>query len=81
MGERSSDDPGIGTVVALWGGATPRWGPLEVLWHCRLPKSSEEHLWGRGEREDALPFLQLYGEGEVCDSPRSYLICYDQAGS
>lgn len=29
----------------------------------------------------ALPFLQLYGEGEVCDSPRSYLIRYDQAGS
>lgn len=33
-----------------------------------------------GKGRVALPFLQLHGEGEVCDSPRSYLIHYDEAG-
>lgn len=74
MGGRSRDDPGNGAVVALAGGS----------WQCSgiagFPKVVESIPGAGGKGRVALPFLQLHGEGEVCDSPHSYLIHYDEAG-
>lgn len=53
-------------------------------WQCcgiaGFPKVVESIPGAGGKGRVALPFLQLHGEGEVCDSPHSYLIHYDEAG-
>lgn len=65
--DRSAEyDPRNGAVVAHRDRVAAHWGPLEVLWRCRIPSSSAGTAASLPKHQPCVSLLSCEGVGLVC---------------